>query len=657
MISNFRKSLRSWATIGLLLFSLIAIVATGFGTGGFGGLGSLARGGRGNSGDALAMVDGKPITATEVSDLVNRAFARARQQQTSLDMASFLSQGAYEQVLEQLITARVVEAYAQRQGVRVSDRMIDREIVTIPAFRNLTGQFDQAVMRQQLQTQNISESRFRQDVAQSLIQRELLGPIALGTRVPEGIAREYANLLLERRRGLVTTVPIALVAQGVHPTDAEIAAYFQRNRAAFILPERRIIKYAEIGPAQVAQTAAASEAEIAAVYRNSPLSYGARETRTVQSIVLPSQQAAQAFAARVRGGASFVDAAAQAGFSAGDVTFADQSRAQFERVTNSQIAAAAFAAAQGAVAGPFRSELGYHVVRVDRITRTAGRPLEAVRGEIAAAIQVRKRADALSTLVSRVEERLSDGASFEEAARAEHLAIVTTPAVTADGLPGGDSQWVLPPALRPLLRAGFEIDADDPEPVVEQMAGADTFALIGIDRVIPSAPPPLAQVLPEVRARFVLERARQLSRAVADRIAAQINSGVAPAQAIASAQPRLPAPRTLDLRRLDAAHAGQQVPPPVVALFSIPQGRARVVPVEQNGGWYIVFHQQRTPGDASATPQLIQSTRTEFGTNASEELAQEFARAAELKIEVTRNEEAIRRARQQIGGGGPAAAE
>src|ERR1051325_8387419 len=245
MISGFRKSLRSWATVALLLIALIAIVVTGFGTGGFGGLGSLARGDGGDKGDALAMVDGKPITAAEVSDLVNRTFVRARQQQSTLDMAGFLAQGAYEQVLEQLITARVVEAYAQRQGIRVSDRMIDREIVNIPAFRNLTGQFDQSIMRQQLQAQNLSEARFRQDVAQSLIQRELLGPIALGTRVPEGIAREYANLLLERRRGLVATVPIALIAQSVHPTAAEIAAYFQRNRAAFTLPERRIIKYAE----------------------------------------------------------------------------------------------------------------------------------------------------------------------------------------------------------------------------------------------------------------------------------------------------------------------------------------------------------------------------------------------------------------------------
>src|SRR5204863_464352 len=154
-----------------------------------------------------------------------------------------------------------------------------------------------------------------------------------------------------------------------------------------------------------------------------------------QSIVLPSQQAADAFAAQVRGGTSFVAAAQAAGFAAADVTFADQTRERFAGVTNPQIASAAFAAAQGAVVGPTRSELGFHVVRVDRVTTVAARPLEAVRSEIVAAIGQRKRLEALNALVTEAEEQLSNGASFEEVARAHHLTIVTTPPVTAAGQP------------------------------------------------------------------------------------------------------------------------------------------------------------------------------------------------------------------------------
>ena len=311
----------------------------------------------------------------------------------------------------------------------------------------------------------------------------------------------------------------------ISPTDAEIAAFYRANRVAFTVPERRVIKYAVIGMEQVAADRATPPTPRSPRSTATARSYGARETRTLQAIVLPSQQAAQAFAARVRGGADFVAAAAQAGFAAGDVTFADQNRAQFERVANAEVAAAAFAAAQGAVAGPIRSELGYHVVRVERIIATPGRPLEAVRGEIAAAIESRKRTEALGTLVSRVEERLSDGASFEEAARAEHLAIVTTPPITAAGQPGGGSQWVRAPELRPMLRSAFEIDAEDPQPVVEQIT---PNAALRLARHRPGPARGAAAARPD-RARGPRRadpraRAARQSRALADLIARRINA-------------------------------------------------------------------------------------------------------------------------------------
>ena len=67
-------------------------------------------------------------------------------------------------------------------------------------------------------------------------------------------------------------------------------------------------------------------------------------------------------------------------------------------------------------------------------------------------------------------------------------------------------------------------------------------------------------------------------------------------------------------------------------------------------GYFVVFHAQRTPGNAAGEPALIQSTQTQFNATASEELAQQFARAVELRSEITRNEDAIRRARLSAGG-------
>jgi peptidyl-prolyl cis-trans isomerase D len=650
MLSSVRRTARTWVAAVILFLVLTAIVITGFGTGGFGGLGNLGGGGT-PAGDELARVNGEPVTAAEVSDLATRAYQQARQQQPTLDMAAFVAQGGFDQILYQAIITRAIRQYGEARGLIVSRQMVDREIANIPAFRNFTGQFDPTAFRAALASANLTEAALRADITRTLIQRQLLGPVALGARVPENVAREYASLLLERRRGTIAVVPAAMMAQGINPTDAELARYYQRNRAAFTIPERRVIKYAVIGPEQVARAAAATEAEIARVYRNSSAAYGPRETRTLQQIVLPTQAAAQAFAQRVRGGTPFLDAARQAGFSAGDVSFADQRRDQFATATTPQVAQAAFAAAQGAVAGPIRSELGFHVVRVDRVTSVPARPLEAVRGDIARAIEQRKRTDALATLIARIEEQLADGASFEETARGAGLAIVTTPPITAAGQAVSGPAWQVPAELRPLLTSAFEIDAEQLEPLVEQLATDGRFVLLGVERVEPAAPPPFAQIRDEVRTRFVQRAALQRARALADAVVGRINGGMAPARALAESQPRVTMSQPINMRRLEISRGGQQVPAPLLALFSIPEGRARVMATPENNGWFIVVHEQRTPGNSASDAALITSTRAEFARSAGEEIAQQFARAIELRSEIARNPEAIARARRQAGGG------
>jgi peptidyl-prolyl cis-trans isomerase D len=90
------------------------------------------------------------------------------------------------------------------------------------------------------------------------------------------------------------------------------------------------------------------------------------------------------------------------------------------------------------------------------------------------------------------------------------------------------------------------------------------------------------------------------------------------------------------------------VPPPLLALFSLPQGRARLLPAPNGAGWFIVHHVQRTPGDAASRPELIATTRAEFSQSAGEEMAQQFARAVEVQLGAERNDEAIARTRQRL---------
>jgi len=649
MVSPRKRKLQSFTTGAILFIALIALVVTGFGTGGFGSIDSLISGQA--TGTTIAKVEGRALSEQFVTDTINRQYNVARRNQPTLDLATFLGGGAFDQIVNQLIVNLALEAFGEKQGLTVSPRMVDREIVKIPAFRGVTGQFDEMAMQAALRSQNVTEAQLRDDIAQQLMQRQLLGPIALAAYTPNGVVRAYADLLMEQRTGLIGVVPIQALLSEIQPTDAEVQAFYARNRGRFTVPERRVLQYAVVSRDQVLAQAQVSDADVQAYYRSHADTYGARETRTLRAIVLPTQQAAQAFAQRVRGGTSFVDAARAAGFQESDVTFANRTRQQFAQASTPDVAQAAFGAARGALVGPIRSPLGFHVIEVASVDATPARPLESVRDEIVTAIRNQKAEQAFAAIVNRMQDRISDGASLPEIAQAEHLQLVTTPPITRDGR-ATDQNFTLPAELRPLLQPAFEIDAEHPEAVVEPIVENQSYALLGIGRVFPAAPPPLDQIRDRVRAAAAQDMAFRRARQIAERITNAINRGTAPAQAFAAGHAGLPAPRTVTLRRQDLASAGRQTPPPLLALFTLPQRRARFVPAENNQGWYVVYHQQRTPGDASSEPQLVSVTRAQLNNGAPDEIAQQFARAVELQSRINRNDREIATVRSRLLGGG-----
>lgn len=642
MISSIRKSLKSFAMMAILAIALIALVVTGFGTGGMGGITP------GASEAELVRVEGDAITEAELSDQVNRQLRRAQQEQPDLAMEGFLAQGAFEEILSQLIAGRAVAAFGRDQGLAATQRMVDREILAIPAFRNFAGQFDEQAFRGILRQEGITEAQLRRDIAEQLMQRQLLLPIAGGARTPDAVALQYASLLLERRRGTIGVVPSEAFAQGIAPTAEEVAAFYQQNRGRYTVPERRVIRYALLGREQVAGDVQASDQEIEAYYRDNAATYGGQETRSLSQVVLRDEAAARAFMARLREGASFQQAASQAGFSASDIAFPNQSRSEFANVASPAVADAAFSAAQGAVAGPVRSELGFHIVRVESISAAGAQPLAAVRGEIREQIEARKLQDALGGLVNRVEDRLAEGADLAEVARAEGLTLRETPPVTASGQ-APDAQWQAPAELAALLRDGFEMDADADAAVVT-VEPNQRFAAMDVARILPAAPPPLEQIQAQVRQDLIRRRASERARAVAQGLVEGINGGTAPRQAFAGADVSLPAPQPVDARRLDISQSGEQVPPPLALMFSMAQGTAKLLEAPNQAGWFVVHLEERIAGDAAEEPQLIQATRQQFNQVAGDELAQQFMRAVQSSLDVRRNDRNIDRARQRLRG-------
>ena len=634
MAAFFRRMSKSTVGTAIMVLFVLAIMASFA----LADVQSYISGGLGTPG-ALAEVGDEAITERELSAAMQRRLAEVRQQNPEADYSS-LSED-FVPVLNSLIQSRALQAFARNHDLHLSKRLIDAEIVQIPGTRGLDGKFSQAAYEAFLQQQRMTDAEVRDLIRTGLASRLLLGPAAANARIPVGVATPYASMLLEAREAEIAIIPAERFAAGVpQPTDADIQRFYQENGSRYMVPEQRVLSIARIGPAQVAKVAATDQ-EIAAYYDANQALYGGKGIRTLTQVIVQSEAEARALAQRARSGGSLGPRAA---------TLANKTREQIADI-NEGVAAAAFAAREGEVVGPIRSDLGWHVIKVETVRTEAGRPLSAVRGEIAAQLTAEKRKETLTDLVTRVEDNIADGASFAEAVRAAGITATRTPAITAGGVARSQPSFKLPEELAPAVRAGFDLGEGD-EPVVETLAGDAGYALVGVESIVAAAPAPLTSIRDQVAADWKAKQARDRARAAAGAIAAKVAQGTELSAAVAGAGVALSAPEKLARRRIELSQFGGNVPPAIGMMFSLAEGRSRMVADPQGRGFIIVKVTRIVPGNALLQPSLISRTQSEFQQAATNEYAEQMTRAIEAEAGVERDESAIAAAKKRITGGG-----
>ena len=310
-----------------------------------------------------------------------------------------------------------------------------------------------------------------------------------------------------------------------------------------------------------------------------------------------------------------------------------------------------FSAKAGEARGPVQSDLGWHVVKVVSIDRQAGKTLDQAREEIRTRLTADKRKNALTDIVTKVEDAITDqGLNFAEAAALAKLPVTETPLIVAGGTSRERPDFKLPPEYAPALKAGFELQPSD-EPVIETLPNDAGYVLVSPARVVPAAPAPLASIRDQVASEWIANQAAQRARAAATSIGTKVGRGIPLAQAVRKAGIALPPVRPIQQRRLELSRMGDRVPAPVRMMFSLGEGKNRMVADPQGRAFFVVKVDKITPGNALLQPTLITQVQNEFQTTLAQEYARQFVEAMRDEIKISRKDSAIAAARKRLTGG------
>lgn len=642
MIHTIRKFLSSkiGILVAFLFLGLIALAFAGMDVAGSGTFGGVS------GGDRVAIVGDTKVSTSMLSSAASNEFQEVRRQNPTATMESFIAAGGMSRTLDQLLGRTAIAEFGRKNGLRAGDRLVDSEIIQIPSFHGADGRFDETVYRASLARQGLSEKIVRDDISDGLLMRQVMLPISFGSTMPLSLAKRYAALLRERRQGAIGLLPSAAYAPKGNPTNAQLTAYYQAHRTEYLRPERRVIRYAAFDNSALKNVPAPSEAEIAARFQRDSANYAASETRLLTQLIVPTKQAADAILAEVSAGKSISAAAQEKGLATTVVGPVTQSA--FAETASPAVAQAAFKAAQGTIVPPARGSLGFYILRVDNIERKAARTIDQVRPEIITALTTEKRKAALDELSSQVEDEIDQGANLTEIATKLGLEVKSVSEVLADGRIYAKAGETVPTELQPAISTAF--DMREGEPQLSELVAGQVFLIYEVSDITPSNAAPLAEIKDEIATAWRRSEGAKAAKEAADRVMKNVIAGDTVAAAMAKEKIALPPTDNVDLNREQLSQSGRQVPAVLALLFSMAEGTTKKLEAPDNNGWFVVKLNDIETGKLADGDPIIQSARQQLTQTIENEQAEQLMRAISEEVGVERNKAAIDAVEAQLTG-------
>jgi len=621
MIGGMRKFARSkWALILLFIPLVIALAVTLPDT--FGG---------GMSGGTLTKIGDREVRATEVRAEIDRVIRRALIEENKVISLAETAEpgGIAERELLSLEYQDTVLAFADKMGIRASADALKPYLERNQVLTNAFGKVDIASIRAEAQDRGISPLEFEQFLQDFLTQRYVEVAAFSAVNLPDVLSEPFIKYFGETRT-LSLARPTEAAAQAItQPSDADLEAWYNRNKERFTQPERRRISALVYTPDDFLDQAPMTDEQVRAEYDASIKLYSTPETRDVVEYTGTDRNSVQAFIDLVMQGLTPEDALPR---STGITT--TERKVMPEQIENEDYRKFLFDVPPGRVHNiPIQVAEGtpFFTVLVKTVTPGTPTPLEQ------AAEQVRRNM-ALPEATRLYEESAepfrdaAGGQSLEEIGMQFGLPVYNLAAFDVQGRTANGDQATLlisnPDAMRDL----FTLSPGQMTTVYE---GDNQRSMFRLDEIVAPNTLPLAEVKETVRQLVLRERT---IAALDDAANATLTAVKAGGDLAASAKAnRMEAMPAITLTR----EGGQQIDQALVAGgFALKQGEVGIIRGSSGEAWVA-----RVDAIIPATPETTAMIRMQMGTQVNQSLQQDlaevFQRGLQNEVEFKRNEEGI----------------
>lgn len=490
----------------------------------------------------LYLVPQGPNSDVESSDVVAKVgsdqivtLAEVRQQLSEIQrrnqVPKMLEAVYAKQILSQLVFTQEIQYEANRLGIKVTNEEIaDRVKQYLPtAFNgdNPVGmdQYAQQVQQRFGMTVPVFEDQIKQLLLEEKFRRLVTDGISAS---PAELAEQYRYQNEKVKLNYVLIKPDDLEAK-ITPDEAEIKAAYEKSKAQYQIPEKRVVEYGLVDLAKLRQSAQVSDDALKSKYQQDIQQYQVPNRVHAEHILFMTvgktdaevdeiKKKAEDVLKQAKKGAKFEDLAKKYSEDpgtkdkGGDLGWVLQGMTvpEFERVV--------FSLPPGSISDLVKTQYGFHIIKVLEKETAHTKPFDEVKDSIRAPMLLAKADDEASKIADQLSAaiRKSNRTPLADLARDFHLEVAQTRAVAATD---------------PLLELGNSPEVKDtifrlrPGEVSQPIRTDRGYVVLSLKEVVPTHQASLDEVREKIVISLKQEKSQQLAQQKANELSKRTKAG------------------------------------------------------------------------------------------------------------------------------------
>lgn len=517
MFDLFRSRDKAVRILLTAILSLVTLSMIGYLIPGYGG-----SGGSSANDNVVAEVGPSTVTVREVQNAI-QAVTRAREMPPEM-MAHYVPQ-----IINQMITEKALVYEAGRMGIHVTEAETAKAIRDQMPNLFPNGQFvGKEAYAALLAQRDLTIPQFEQSMSEQIALNRLRN-IALESTVVSktDIEREFRLKNEKTAIEYVKLDPQKLQAE-IKPSLEDLKDYFEKNKAAYRIPEKRAMKLVIVDPAKITESIALSDAQVRQAYEQNKDHYRVPDRVKARHILLMTQgkpaseepklkAQAEDLLKQLKGGADFAELAKKYSDDPGSKEKGGDLGWFGKGQMVPEFEAATFALKPNEISGVVKTSYGFHIIQVLEKEQAHLKTFDEVKDQIATELKKQKGQQLVQSTLDDAQAALKKNpAQVDQIAQQYHLGVVNVEkAGPGDPIPEIGVNREFQDSIATLKKGEISQPVSVP---------GNRMIMAVITNIFPAHPATFEEAEAQVRPALIFDRASRLAVQKADELAAKVKA-------------------------------------------------------------------------------------------------------------------------------------